>query len=73
MDEIKRSDFDGWITMREASELTGAARSMITKAVRTGELDATTVATSYMVRVVDVMQWAKTRRGPGRPLGSRNL
>ena len=73
MDEIKRSGFDGWVTMQEAADLTGAPRSTLTKAVRLGELNSETIGTSYIVRVEDAMAWARSRRGPGRPYGSRAL
>ena len=67
------ADFEELVGMRVAAELTGAPRTTVTKAVRTGELAAEKVASSYFVRVGDLLAWAKTRRGIGRPRGSRNL
>lgn len=63
-------DFSDWLTVTQASTLTGAPAYSIRKAVRLNQIPAVTVATSYVMQREDILAWAKSRRGPGRPVGS---
>lgn len=63
-------DFSDWLTVTQAAKLTGAPAYSIRKAIRLGILPARKFSSAYLVTRAAAESWARTRRSPGRPVGS---